>query len=322
MLISFVIPVYNVEKYLNECVDSILAQDFKDYEIILVDDGSPDNSGAICDEYADKYDFISVIHKKNGGQSDARNVGLKAAKGDYILFVDSDDYIGKGSLKKMAQCVYDSNGMADVIFLEAFKVFPNGKVISLGDGYIGECINGCSKKSVIEHLASLPKYPGSACSKMVKRKLITDNNIFFESGIISLEDIDWTLSAILKSEVYAYCSADYYYYRQSRAGSVTNSIGLKNVQDMIYVIKKWISKNDKQPYQREINAFMAYEYMISLYTYSTLSKGNKKIIKDDIRAYSWILNYSVSKKTKLVKLFYKMLGLRLTATALKLYYKV
>ncbi|MDU6522389.1 glycosyltransferase family 2 protein [Enterococcus devriesei] len=91
--ISIIVPVYNVEKYLNKCVDSILNQTFKDFEVILVDDGSPDNSGAICDQYAQKDSRVKVIHKKNGGLSDARNAGIEAAQGKYLGFIDSDDYI-------------------------------------------------------------------------------------------------------------------------------------------------------------------------------------------------------------------------------------
>lgn len=91
--LSIIVPVYKVEPYLHRCVDSILAQTFTDFELILVDDGSPDNCGAICDEYAAKDSRILVIHKENGGLSDARNAGLDIAKGEYIGFVDSDDYI-------------------------------------------------------------------------------------------------------------------------------------------------------------------------------------------------------------------------------------
>ncbi|MGF2941895.1 glycosyltransferase family 2 protein [Enterococcus xiangfangensis] len=91
--ISIIVPVYNVEKYLRKCVDSILAQTFTDFELILVDDGSPDNSGAICDQYAEKDSRIKVIHKENGGLSDARNAGIEVAKGKYLGFIDSDDYI-------------------------------------------------------------------------------------------------------------------------------------------------------------------------------------------------------------------------------------
>ena len=93
IILSVIIPVYNVEKYLRKCVDSVLAQDIADMEVILIDDGSPDNSGAICDEYAEKDTRVKVIHKENGGAATARNVGLDIARGKYITFVDSDDYL-------------------------------------------------------------------------------------------------------------------------------------------------------------------------------------------------------------------------------------
>ena len=95
MLISIIVPVYNVEPYLNKCLDSIVNQTYKKLEIILIDDGSTDNSGLICDEYASKDNRIIVVHQKNKGLSAARNVGLNIAKGDYIAFVDSDDFIEK-----------------------------------------------------------------------------------------------------------------------------------------------------------------------------------------------------------------------------------
>ena len=90
--VSIVVPVYNVEKYLNQCVDSVLAQTYKNIEVILVDDGATDASPAICDEYAEKDNRVKVVHKKNGGLSSARNSGIKVATGDYLMFIDSDDY--------------------------------------------------------------------------------------------------------------------------------------------------------------------------------------------------------------------------------------
>ena len=101
MKLSIIVPVYNVEPYLRRCIDSILAQTFTDFELILVDDGSPDNCPAICDEYAEKDPRIVVIHKQNGGLSDARNAGLDIARGEYIGFVDSDDYIDAEMYEKM-----------------------------------------------------------------------------------------------------------------------------------------------------------------------------------------------------------------------------
>lgn len=103
--ISVIVPIYNVEQYLSRCVDSILAQTFRNFELILVDDGSPDNCGAICDEYAKKYDFITVIHKENGGLSDARNHGIDIAKGEYLSFIDSDDWVTPDFLEKLYDAI-------------------------------------------------------------------------------------------------------------------------------------------------------------------------------------------------------------------------
>ncbi|MBQ5852329.1 MAG: glycosyltransferase family 2 protein, partial [Lachnospiraceae bacterium] len=92
-MISIVVPVYNVEKYLERCVDSLINQTYENIEILLIDDGSKDNSGQMCDEYANKDSRITVYHKENGGLSDARNYGMDRAKGEYIIFIDSDDYV-------------------------------------------------------------------------------------------------------------------------------------------------------------------------------------------------------------------------------------
>ncbi len=108
-IVSVVVPVYNVEKYLRRCIDSLIRQDYSSYEIILVDDGSTDSSGVICDEYADTYDIISVIHKKNGGLSSARLAGFEVAAGELIVFADSDDYVADSYLRKLAAPFVDSD---------------------------------------------------------------------------------------------------------------------------------------------------------------------------------------------------------------------
>ena len=107
--ISVIVPVYKVEPYLRKCVDSILNQTYANLEIILVDDGSPDNCGAICDEYA-RIDFrVNVIHKENGGQSDARNVGMRAMTGEYLMFVDSDDWLEPDTIQRLSSLLHGNN---------------------------------------------------------------------------------------------------------------------------------------------------------------------------------------------------------------------
>ena len=122
--VSIIVPVYKVEEYVHECIDSILNQTYKNIEVILVDDGSPDTCGAICDEYAKKDDRIIVIHKTNGGLSDARNVGLQRATGEYLAFVDSDDSIKKDYIEKLYNGIVNED--ADVCICSVEDVFEDG----------------------------------------------------------------------------------------------------------------------------------------------------------------------------------------------------
>ena len=130
MVFSVVVPVYNVEKYLRECVDSILAQSFEDFELILVDDGSKDSSGAICDEYAQQDARVKVIHKENGGQSTARNLGIEAAKGEFAIFLDSDDMICDNNFFADIHGVAEGN--TDVIVFRYCKYYSDGRTDSCG----------------------------------------------------------------------------------------------------------------------------------------------------------------------------------------------
>lgn len=124
-LVSIIVPIYKVQDFLEACIDSILQQSYKNLEIILVDDGSPDNCGLICDDYAKKDDRIVVIHKENGGLSDARNAGLDICKGDYIAFVDSDDVISE----KFIEVLYQNIGNADLAFCDLFY-FDDGEIFT------------------------------------------------------------------------------------------------------------------------------------------------------------------------------------------------
>ena len=117
--LSIVIPVYNVQNYIDDCVESIVEQNVNNVEIILVDDGSTDQSGEKCDLWKEQYSFIRVVHKENGGLSSARNAGIENAIGDYILFVDSDDKVEDGSLEAITQCILESH--ADYLFLRGKK---------------------------------------------------------------------------------------------------------------------------------------------------------------------------------------------------------
>lgn len=179
--ISVIVPVYNTEKYLHRCIDSILAQTFTDFELLLINDGSKDNSGKICDEYAAKDPRIRVFHKENGGASSARNLGLDNAKGEWLTFVDSDDYIFENYLQNYI-CQISEN--VDIICqgMEFDKLFSEKHPIKhMGTTYKGNIQKG------IEELYKSPM-PGSLCNKCFKTKIINEQHLRFNTNITFRED--------------------------------------------------------------------------------------------------------------------------------------
>lgn len=309
MLLSIIIPVYNVEQYLKECVESILEQSFRDYEIILVDDGSTDSSGQICDAFQKGNDNIKTIHKSNGGLSDARNVGINNAKGEYILFIDSDDYIAPNSLNKIVGCLKKQKKQIDIMFLEAIKVYPDGTQESLGDRYDEKMINGQTKLTCLNHLARLPKFPASASTKLIRREFIVSNQLYFKKGLIS-EDVHWSIGAFLLAENFAYCNIEYYYYRQNRIGSITNSVKVSSIEDLLWIIENWSSMELDSRFRKCVYSFLAYEYSILLLRYSKLRGQKNKVLFKRIKKLRWILKYAKGDNSRKVSYLCSFLGVK------------
>ena len=211
-LISVVIPVYNVERYLQRCLNSVVSQTYKNLEIILVDDGSTDLSGKICDEWASKDNRIVVIHKTNGGLSSARNTGLDVAKGRYIAFVDSDDYVEKDYVKTLVKVLEEEK--VDVAVCGFWYLYKNHLEQK---GYSGTCI----LMSQIDYLQFfLTDWTcGLIWNKIFKRKVV--NGIWFEEGHI-IDDEFFTYKAIINCNRVALFEDPLYYYRM-RATSVMSS---------------------------------------------------------------------------------------------------
>ena len=182
--ISIIVPFYNVEKYAPKCIESIINQTYTNLEIILVDDGSPDTCGKICDDYALKDGRIKVIHKKNAGLSDARNVGIKEATGKYIGFVDGDDYIEKDMYKYLYNLIKENN--ADISICGVEEVYEDG---SIQDEKAKESIEILSKEDAIKELLLDKKVRSHAWDKLYKRELF--ENIEYPYGR-KMEDIATT----------------------------------------------------------------------------------------------------------------------------------
>lgn len=211
-LISVIIPIYKVEKYLKKCVDSVLGQSYKNLEIILVDDGSPDSCPKICDEYSIMDDRIKVIHKKNGGLSDARNAGLDASIGEYIVFVDSDDFIDSKMIESLFEAAVDSD--ADLVICDYSFVDETGMIQKNYPSLKEEIIDSQTALNYI-YQSSGVRYI-VAWNKLYKRYIFDD--LRFDVGKIH-EDEFIIHKVLLKSKRIKVLSDSYYYYL-SRSDSI------------------------------------------------------------------------------------------------------
>lgn len=222
-LISIVVPVYNVERYILRCVSSIMNQTFANFELLMIDDGSSDNSISLIQNYfQDKR--IKILRKKNGGLSDARNFGLKHAIGDYIWFIDSDDYIeDRNALLKLQQTILKTNTKAETIVFNMDVVFEN----SNRDNFTVE--NAPENSEMLTGFQYIEKYnafPYNAPTQCYKRSFLVNNNLFFTKGLY-FEDI------YLNLDIYKQCKSvigikeNLYVYRR-RGNSITNSISNEN----------------------------------------------------------------------------------------------
>ena len=299
-VLSFIIPVYNVENYLKKCVNSILEQCGVDCEILLVDDGSTDGSGLICDEFSEHNTNVRTFHQKNSGHSAARNMGLEMAMGKYVAFIDSDDYIWQGCVKEIINWIKTTD--ADICFMEGYKVFPNGMIESLGDEIERKQILSKSKEKVFRHLATRPKYPGSACTKLFQREFLVKNELKFPIDLTHAEDLTFCLKCFLKAEKFDALPCRFYYYRQNREESMTSKVDSSAFHGLRMFVSNFAdSLTDKQqkPYTeitRYAMAFVAYEYSILLWEYSRLNVGEKNDAKEFLKSYEWVLNYGKTKK--------------------------
>lgn len=216
-LITVIIPVYMVEKYLNRCVDSVLHQTYRDLEIFLVDDGSTDNCGVICDEYAQIDERVRVIHKENGGLSDARNAALDIANGEFIVFIDSDDYVSKYYVENLYHAISKEN--ADMAFSWFEHVFEDDQRKTIPSACIDDTLVIYNDHDCMEKLLYQDDVEASAWGKMYRRKIFCD--LRYPKGKL-YEDIPVTCRAIYLSEKIAVIkNVDYYYFQ--RKSSIQNA---------------------------------------------------------------------------------------------------
>lgn len=320
-IFSVIIPIYKVEEYLEQCINSVLSQTFKDYELILVDDGSPDNCPKLCDEFAKGNSNIKVIHKENGGLSSARNVGVAEAVAEYIIFLDADDFWLDDNF---LQNIYNRLKLykSDVICLNYNKVFDDQTVIpyysnveNMSNEYFGD-------KS-IEYIINTDTWASSAWNKIIKRKLFSDYNLDFILGINS-EDIDWSARLIQAANSFDFLKKPYIGYRQ-RNTSISKTISYEKVERVyqnILIIKSILKKvtADKELL---IKQYYAYQIGTLIFNISLLNNRNdRKQLSEKLYDEKNNLKYSRNKKIKFLNILISLLGIDKTISILSLFNKV
>ncbi len=281
-LISIIVPVYNVEKYLHECVDSILNQTYTNYEIILVDDGSTDSSGKICDEYAANKK-VAVIHQKNKGLSAARNAGYDASNGEYVYFLDSDDYIVPEALEVLYKNASQNN--SEVVFFDAVS-FADGD-FKVSQNYVRHnSYEKCSGPEMLEELQKNKEYHSAVPLLFIKKSLVSENNLRFIDGIY-YEDMVYTYQIFCCAKTVSQCKDALYFRRYRESSIMTSKKNKRHFQSAVrvcnevvfYTAKKNISHNEtakKYIIRCAYNVFNIYE---------KLGKSEKEEMKNELNSF-------------------------------------
>ena len=303
MRFSIIIPVYNVEKYLEECLRSIISQKFSDYEIILINDGSTDNSAKICEVFNNEFSQIKYFRKKNGGLSSARNEGLLKSIGEYIIFTDSDDFWqGENILFDLNEII--ENEKPDLILHEETRYFTDNLTI-----YDNNISNIAKKSNQFQNdsleLIYNEIYVASAWDKVVKREILIKNNLFFPLNRKS-EDIEWCAKLLSFIEIYSLFHYSFYYYRQSNINSITKNIDNKHLIDIYQIIQGCLDEreNSSLSNQKAIENFLSINYIVLLMNYYKMDKLDRQKMGKELVKWRFLFkknsNYRVDKLYKFV----------------------
>ena len=257
MKFSIILPVYNVEKYIRKCLESVVKQSYTDYELIVVNDGSKDNSGAICDEFSKKYSNITVLHIPNGGVSHARNVALSKAKGEYVWFIDSDDYLEPDSLQLLATYV-DAHTDLDLLIFDANVVDEEGKHIEKLESNLP-----CEKAFDFDSQRKLLFANTSLWNRIYRMDIIKNEALAFEEKITIAEDLLFNYKYLLKANKIYYEKYALYYYVQRQNSAMTGAGKNKDVQKVFELLIQYYKEKELYTkYRDEIEYLAIYHYYL------------------------------------------------------------
>ncbi|MFZ2310915.1 MAG: glycosyltransferase [Patescibacteria group bacterium] len=279
--ISFIIPVYNSAKYLNECVDSILSQSYENFEIILVDDGSSDSSPSICDYYSARHNNIIVIHQENSGVASSRNVGIKQSSGDYLFFIDNDDWIDGSKIINLIGLIRETK--ADIIINKYCIVNENSKK-SIGNNLLdNKLIGSLNSSSILKYFVDKRINIMAPWEYVVKRSVLIDNQIFFYPSNSGVDD------SVFTPILFCYCNSfainnDIIYFWRRRADSqgrkIVDDKYISKMISTITILESYIIKFDSKN-KKDYLYFSVYKNFFALFgRYYDYSSKDRVLLKE------------------------------------------
>lgn len=315
-MISVIVPIYKVEDYLQQCIDSVLAQSYQNIELILVNDGSPDGCPMICDRYAKEDSRVRVVHKENGGLSDARNAGQKLACGEYVLFLDGDDYWDdRNALERLVSRVKKTG--ADILNFSYKKFYEDTGIC---EPYIDkpDMPEREDLPSQLRYISQNGLYIASACNKLIRRSLL--EGLEFRKGVYS-EDIEWCARLLNRAQSVDFVCENFYCYRQ-RSQSIRHLVSDKRSSDLADAVVKaiQITNSAEGEVKTSLQAYSAFQLGTFVLNQALAQNAQEQSIRM-LEPYADILKYHGNNK-KLIGLWLgnKLLGFRGLCKAVRMAY--
>lgn len=318
-LISYIVPCYNAERFLRQCIDSILSQTYSYFEIILVDDGSKDGTPALCDQLAGEDSRIMVIHQTNQGSSAARNNGLLKATGEYIIFLDSDDFwCDVNALQKLVDNIEEP---VDVLCFNCSHYFPDSDTLKPWPSFDSALSCSHSLQEAFPILVSQGITPVSPCLKVIRREWLTDHQLVFQTGILA-EDIPWFIQMVAINPRVRFINEYVYAYRQNTITSVTRSNITRNYENLLGVVQTQLAFLSHGHFSLQahdaVMSFLAYELCILLAFVRDTKDPHHTV--QELRDMVGLLTYTQHPKVRLAAKICRVLGLEITSIFLNRYY--
>ena len=325
MKVSIIIPIYNPGMYFDECINSILKQTYNDWELLLVDDGSTDGTEDKCRKYAKNDIRIKYLQSNHGGVSHARNVGIAEATGEYLFFMDNDDYWKEEAL---LQNVIEQIEIqkADVVMYQSVSFWPDGRQSKGIPDVDMAKVNSGNKAEALKYIIKRDILTRAVWTKAIRRELIVENGLYFPEGQRN-EDVYFTGRLILCANSFGWCDNATYMYRKGTGVSQSDQrVSDKTIDDLQKICVEYIEYVDENIVDNELNeAYMAYiSYPFAVWMmYIGETKNSKLKAKiSQMKQYSYVLNNHCNPYIGQVRMCNNILGFRLTIKLLALYDKL